>query len=84
MLHVAPSHTQVSPPRREFIRDALRYSVLVGLGAIVASAVARRAPLGGAACPGSGECSGCSLAAGCTLAQKNGATPQPFPTKGKP
>jgi hypothetical protein len=77
-------HRAASHPRREFLRVALRYSVLAGLAAIAASAVARRAPLAGAACPGSGECSGCALAAGCSLPRTAGAGAKLLPAKGKP
>ena len=59
--------TEVSPPleRREFLRSALRYTTLTGIAGIVASAVARRAPLNGPACGGSGICGGCSWLSGC-------------------
>lgn len=51
--------------RREFLRSALRYTALTGIAAIVASAVARRAPLNGPACGGTGVCGGCSFLGGC-------------------
>jgi hypothetical protein len=70
--------------RREFVRDALRYSVLAGMGALVATAVVRRAPWGGAVCPGAGACSGCPQVAGCTRPQKILPGPPSAATKGSP
>jgi hypothetical protein len=51
--------------RREFLRAALRYTALTGIAGVVATAVARRAPLNGPACGGSGICGGCSFLEGC-------------------
>ena len=51
--------------RREFLRSALRYSALAGVAGVVASAVARRAPLNGPACGGTGICGGCAALGGC-------------------
>ena len=73
--------THEQAPRREFIRDAIRYSALTGLGALVASALIRRAPLTGSVCPGSGECLRCTLAAGCTRPRTSGPNPQPLPNR---
>jgi hypothetical protein len=51
--------------RREFLRAALRYTALTGIAGVVATAVARKAPLNGPACGGSGICGGCSFLGGC-------------------
>lgn len=65
--------------RRDFFHAALRYSALTGLGALVASAVARRGPLAGSVCPGSGECRRCTLATDCTRPRTAGPNPRPLP-----
>lgn len=54
-----------SADRREFLRSALRYAGLTGIAGIAATMVARRAPLNGPACGGTGVCGGCSSLAGC-------------------
>lgn len=54
-----------STDRREFLRSALRYAGLAGIGGVAAAMVARRAPLNGPACGGTGICGGCSSLAGC-------------------
>lgn len=64
--------------RREFFRHALRYSALTGLGALVANAIVRRAPLTGSVCPGSGECRRCTLATDCTRPKTAGPDPKPL------
>ena len=60
-----PIETSESVRRREFLRSALRYAALTGVAGVVATAVARRAPLNGPGCGGSGCCEGCSLLVGC-------------------
>ena len=59
--------TDASEPveRREFLRSALRYAALTGMAGVVASAVARRAPLNGPACDDTGICGNCSQLSGC-------------------
>lgn len=54
-----------STDRREFLRSALRYAGLAGIGGVAAAMVARRAPLNGPACGGTGICGGCNALASC-------------------
>jgi len=60
-----PSDSSEPLDRREFLRSAFRYTALAGVAGVVATAVARRAPLNGPACGGTGVCGGCSLLGGC-------------------
>jgi hypothetical protein len=74
-----PHHASESADRREFLRSAVRYAGLTGIAGIVAAMVARRAPLNGPACGGTGVCGGCASLNGCqesrAAAARQGAKP---------
>jgi hypothetical protein len=60
-----PANSSAPTDRREFLRGAFRYTALAGIAGLAASAIARRAPLNGPGCGGTGICGGCSLLSGC-------------------
>lgn len=64
-MPMPPTEATEPVERREFLRGTLRVAALAGLAGVVASAIARRAPLNGPACGGSGTCGGCAQLSGC-------------------
>lgn len=68
-----PFEASETAQRREFLRRALRYAALTGCAGLAAAAVARRAPLTGPSCGGTGICGDCGKLLRCPETQAEAA-----------